>query len=112
MHSICYLVKRATKFSLLYKCQLRKHVTCIIHMMCMCISLLFIMYIYMYIHTNDSNVHVHVSHKVHSTCVTCISLVSTQAYPSLKPLASWVKDLVERIQFIQRWIDQGIPPVI
>ena len=81
-----------------------------VHCTCTCILLLFIMYIYMYIHTNDSNVHVHVSHKVRSTCF--ISLVSTQAYPSLKPLASWVKDLVERIQFIQRWIDQGIPPVI
>ena len=83
-----------------------------VHCTCTCILLLFIMYIYMYIHTNYSNVHVHVhvSHKVRSTCF--ISLVSTQAYPSLKPLASWVKDLVERIQFIQRWIDQGIPPVI
>ncbi len=34
-----------------------------------------------------------------------------QAYPSLKSLPSWVADLVERIKFIQKWIDEGIPPV-
>ncbi len=34
-----------------------------------------------------------------------------QAYPSLKPLAAWVADLVERLLFIQGWIDNGIPPV-
>jgi len=34
-----------------------------------------------------------------------------QAYPSLKPLAAWVIDLVDRINFIQHWIDNGIPPV-
>ncbi|XP_048578532.1 dynein axonemal heavy chain 1-like isoform X2 [Nematostella vectensis] len=34
-----------------------------------------------------------------------------KAYPSLKPLASWVLDLVARIQFVQKWIDNGIPPV-
>ncbi|GKT17068.1 Dynein axonemal heavy chain 1 [Aduncisulcus paluster] len=32
-----------------------------------------------------------------------------KAYPSLKPLASWVEDLLERISFIQTWIDRGIP---
>ncbi|KAF6028261.1 hypothetical protein EB796_013427 [Bugula neritina] len=36
---------------------------------------------------------------------------SGKAYPSLKPLASWVLDLVERMDFIQNWIDQGIPPI-
>ena len=35
----------------------------------------------------------------------------TQAYPSLKPLATWVIDLVERMKFIQGWIDNGIPSV-
>lgn len=34
-----------------------------------------------------------------------------KAYPSLKPLASWVTDLVQRISFLQRWITDGIPPV-
>lgn len=34
-----------------------------------------------------------------------------QAYPSLKPLASWVSDLVQRIGFLQNWISDGIPPV-
>jgi len=33
------------------------------------------------------------------------------AYPSLKPLISWVADLVQRIAFIQAWYDDGKPPV-
>ncbi|XP_065911794.1 dynein axonemal heavy chain 6-like [Dysidea avara] len=31
------------------------------------------------------------------------------AYPSLKPLASWVKDLVLRLHFIGHWILNGVP---
>jgi len=34
-----------------------------------------------------------------------------QAYPSLKPLGSWVVDLVARMQFMKDWIDHGIPSV-
>ncbi|XP_063217340.1 dynein axonemal heavy chain 1-like [Bacillus rossius redtenbacheri] len=32
------------------------------------------------------------------------------AYPSLKPLGAWVKDLQKRVNFIQKWIDEGVPP--
>ena len=32
-------------------------------------------------------------------------------YPSLKPLGSWVADLVQRIAFFQAWVDGGAPPV-
>lgn len=34
-----------------------------------------------------------------------------KAYPSLKPLASWVIDLRERMVFLHNWIDNGIPSV-
>ncbi|XP_071830856.1 dynein axonemal heavy chain 1-like isoform X2 [Apostichopus japonicus] len=34
-----------------------------------------------------------------------------KAYPSLKPLSSWVSDLILRTDFIQSWIDKGIPSV-
>uniref|UniRef100_A0A673IRK3 Dynein heavy chain C-terminal domain-containing protein n=1 Tax=Sinocyclocheilus rhinocerous TaxID=307959 RepID=A0A673IRK3_9TELE len=38
-------------------------------------------------------------------------LWKAKAYPSLKPLASWVSDLVQRISFLQNWISDGIPAV-
>ncbi|ORZ30920.1 dynein heavy chain and region D6 of dynein motor-domain-containing protein [Catenaria anguillulae PL171] len=36
---------------------------------------------------------------------------AARAYPSLKPLGSWVNDLVARIDFLKQWIDHGIPSV-
>ncbi|XP_018331814.1 dynein heavy chain 1, axonemal-like [Agrilus planipennis] len=36
---------------------------------------------------------------------------ASKAYPSLKPLGAWIKDLHMRVAFIQLWIDQGIPTV-
>ena len=38
-------------------------------------------------------------------------LWASKAYPSLKPLSSWVTDLQERISFIQTWVEQGTPAV-
>jgi len=34
-----------------------------------------------------------------------------KSYPSLKPLASWVSDLIERLQFIGKWVSDGSPAV-
>lgn len=31
------------------------------------------------------------------------------AYPSLKPLASWFKDLIERVKFMEEWLVKGQP---
>jgi dynein heavy chain len=36
---------------------------------------------------------------------------AAKAYPSLKPLSSWVSDLLERCAFVQKWINSGVPPV-
>ena len=33
------------------------------------------------------------------------------AYPSLKPLASWVVDLEERLVFFNEWVENGKPGV-
>jgi dynein heavy chain len=32
-----------------------------------------------------------------------------KAYPSLKPLGPWFEDLLQRLNFIRGWIDNGIP---
>ena len=31
------------------------------------------------------------------------------AYPSLKPLASWIKDLDQRVAFMKEWLSSGNP---
>jgi dynein heavy chain len=36
---------------------------------------------------------------------------AAKAYPSLKPLSSWVADLLERVKFIGAWIAGGTPAV-
>ncbi|XP_059505480.1 dynein axonemal heavy chain 1 [Stegostoma tigrinum] len=40
---------------------------------------------------------------------TVPELWNSKAYPSLKPLASWVEDLLQRINFLMTWITDGIP---
>uniref|UniRef100_G1R661 Dynein axonemal heavy chain 1 n=1 Tax=Nomascus leucogenys TaxID=61853 RepID=G1R661_NOMLE len=42
---------------------------------------------------------------------TVPELWSAKAYPSLKPLSSWVMDLLQRLDFLQAWIQGGIPAV-
>ena len=35
--------------------------------------------------------------------------LSKVAYPSLKPLSSWFKDLIERVLFMDDWLKNGNP---
>ncbi|XP_071943674.1 dynein axonemal heavy chain 1-like isoform X2 [Antedon mediterranea] len=42
---------------------------------------------------------------------TVPTMWANKAYPSLKPLSSWVSDLVTRMDFVQDWITKGIPSV-
>lgn len=37
------------------------------------------------------------------------ALIEKVSYPSLKPFASWINDLLEKLEFMQNWIDNGIP---
>lgn len=32
------------------------------------------------------------------------------SYPSLKPMGSWINNLVERLEFMDKWIKNGSPP--
>merc|ERR1711871_479733 len=34
------------------------------------------------------------------------------AYPSMKPLGSWVDELIDRLKFISKWVREGVPAVV
>lgn len=38
-------------------------------------------------------------------------LWADKGFLSLKPLSSWINDLVDRVNFLQKWIDNGTPNV-
>lgn len=38
-------------------------------------------------------------------------LWAEKGFLSLKPLASWTQDLLERVEFLKKWIDYGTPKV-
>ncbi|XP_059153506.1 dynein axonemal heavy chain 1-like [Physella acuta] len=42
---------------------------------------------------------------------TVPAMWASKAYPSLKPLAAWVVDLMDRIVFINKWVAEGIPKI-
>lgn len=37
------------------------------------------------------------------------AVIEKNSYPSLKPFGSWINDLIEKLNFMQNWIDNGIP---
>jgi len=45
------------------------------------------------------------------TCLKVPENWAAASYPSLKPLGSWVADLIRRVKFIEDWLVNGPPPV-
>lgn len=36
---------------------------------------------------------------------------TANAYPSLKPLTLWFKDLLQRLEFLTKWEERGVPKI-
>ena len=44
--------------------------------------------------------------------ICTIDFTSLQAYPTMKPLGSWTRDLIQRIDFYEKWCTTAKPPSI
>lgn len=47
-----------------------------------------------------------------AVCRLDMSIPVHQAYPSLKPLAAWTRDLCQRVGQFARWAETGQPPIL
>jgi len=46
-----------------------------------------------------------------SLFINQVPILWSGTFLSLKPLSSWIKDLIMRIDFLQKWIDDGTPKI-
>ncbi len=46
-----------------------------------------------------------------SLFINQVPIAWSGTFLSLKPLSSWTKDLIMRIDFLQKWIDDGTPKI-